>query len=52
MGNQYTIPVAGIVLACLTFVALLLSGYDAVVALAVLFVWNGSLLVAALRPPE
>ncbi|MEM6584312.1 MAG: ATP-binding protein [Pseudomonadota bacterium] len=52
MGNQYTIPVAGIVLACLTFVALLLSGFDAVVALAVLFVWIGSLLVAALRPPE
>lgn len=52
MGSQYTIPVAGIVLACLTFVALLLSGFDAVVALAVLAVWIGSLLVAALRPPE
>ncbi len=52
MGSNYTIPVAGIVLACLTFVALLLSGFDAVVALAVLFVWIGSLLVAALRPPE
>ncbi len=52
MGKQYTIPVAGIVLACLTFVALLLSGFDAVVAIAVLLVWVGSLLVAALRPPE
>jgi len=52
MGPNYTIPVAGISLACITFVALLLSGFDAVVALAVLFVWIGSLLVAALRPPE
>lgn len=52
MGANYTIPVAGIALACLTFVALLISGFDAVVALAVLFVWIGSLLVAALRPPE
>lgn len=52
MGSQYTIPVAGVALACLTFVALLLSGFDAVVALAVLAVWIGSLLVAALRPPE
>jgi len=52
MGPNYTIPVAGISLACVTFVALLLSGFDAVVALAVLFVWIGSLLVAALRPPE
>ncbi|MEM7688456.1 MAG: ATP-binding protein [Pseudomonadota bacterium] len=52
MGSNYTIPVAGISLACVTFVALLLSGFDAVVALAVLVVWIGSLLVAALRPPE
>ncbi|MEM7700945.1 MAG: ATP-binding protein [Pseudomonadota bacterium] len=52
MGSNYTIPVAGISLACITFVALLLSGFDPVVALAVLAVWIGSLLVAALRPPE
>ena len=52
MGPNYTIPVAGISLACITFVALLLSGFDAVVSLAILFVWIGSLLVAALRPPE
>lgn len=47
-----TIPVFGILLACITFGAMLLSGYDALIALAVLFVWIGSLLVAALRPPE
>lgn len=52
MGMHYSIPAAGILLACITFVALLLSGFDAVIALAVLFVWIGSLLVAALRPPE
>ncbi|MEL6540153.1 MAG: ATP-binding protein [Pseudomonadota bacterium] len=52
MGSNYTIPVAGISLACITFVGLLLSGFDPVVALAVLAVWIGSLLVAALRPPE
>ncbi|MEO1731308.1 MAG: ATP-binding protein [Pseudomonadota bacterium] len=49
---RYTIPIAGVLLACVTFVALLLLGYDAVIALAVLFVWIGSLLVAGLRPPE
>lgn len=52
MGSNYTIPVAGISLACFTFVALLLSGFDPVASLAVLAVWIGSLLVAALRPPE
>ncbi|MEL6239225.1 MAG: histidine kinase dimerization/phospho-acceptor domain-containing protein, partial [Pseudomonadota bacterium] len=49
---RYTTPIAGIVLACVTFAALLLLGYDAIIALAVLFVWVGSLLVAGLRPPE
>ncbi len=52
MELRYTAPIAGIVLACVTFVALLLLGNDAVIALAVLFVWVGSLLVAGLRPPE
>lgn len=52
MGPSYTIPVAGIVLACVTFAVLMLSGFDAIVALAVLGVWIGSLLIAALRPPE
>lgn len=52
MGLRYTLPTAGIVLACVTFIALLLLEYDPVIALAVLFVWVGSLLVAGLRPPE
>lgn len=52
MDMRYTTPIAGIVLACVTFAALLLLGYDAIIALAVLFVWVGSLLVAGLRPPE
>ena len=52
MGMRYTIPIFGILLACVTFVALILQGIDAVVSLAILFVWIGSLLVAGLRPPE
>ncbi|AOL23677.1 phosphate regulon sensor histidine kinase PhoR [Erythrobacter litoralis] len=52
MGRIETLPVAGITLAAVTFVALLLLGIDPVVALAVLAVWVGSLLVAAIRPPE
>jgi two-component system phosphate regulon sensor histidine kinase PhoR len=45
-------PVAGILLAALTFGAMMLLGVDAVIALSVLLVWVGSLLVAAGRPPE
>lgn len=52
MGRIDTLPVAGITLAAVTFVALLLLGIDLIVALAVLAVWVGSLLVAAIRPPE
>ncbi|TAD76586.1 MAG: two-component sensor histidine kinase [Sphingomonadales bacterium] len=52
MGSGQNIPIAGISLAAVTFVALLLLGIDAVIALAVLTVWVGSLLVAAGRPPE
>ncbi|MEO0871645.1 MAG: hypothetical protein AAFY19_06735 [Pseudomonadota bacterium] len=52
MGMRYTIPIFGILLACVTFVALLLLGLDPIIALAILFVWIGSLLVAGLRPPE
>ncbi len=52
MGMNFTLPVAGIVLATVTFLALLLLGTDPIIALAVLFVWVGSLLVVALRPPE
>ena len=49
---RQTIPLAGIALALVTFVALLLLGIDAAIALTVLIVWVGSLLLAAVRPPE
>ena len=52
MGNGQNIPIAGISLAVVTFVALLLLGTEVVIAVAVLTVWVGSLLVAAGRPPE
>ena len=52
MGSGQNIPIAGIVLAVVTFLAMLLSGVDAITGLAVLVVWIGSLLVAAVRPPE
>jgi two-component system, OmpR family, phosphate regulon sensor histidine kinase PhoR len=52
MGSGQNIPIAGIVLAAVTFIAMILSGIDAVTGLAVLSVWVGSLLVAAVRPPE
>jgi two-component system phosphate regulon sensor histidine kinase PhoR len=52
MGSGQNIPIAGILLAAVTFVALLLLGTDVVIAAAVLTVWVGSLLVAAGRPPE
>ena len=52
MGSSQNIPIAGILLAAVTFVALLLLGTDVVIAVAVLTVWVGSLLVAAGRPPE
>jgi two-component system phosphate regulon sensor histidine kinase PhoR len=52
MGNGQNIPIAGISLAAVTFVALLLLGTEVVIAVAVLTVWVGSLLVAAGRPPE
>ena len=52
MGMKITFPIAAILLAVVTFLALLLLGTDPVISLAVLFVWVGSLLVVALRPPE
>jgi two-component system phosphate regulon sensor histidine kinase PhoR len=52
MRRGQNIPIAGIFLAAVTFVALLLLGTDIITALAVLTVWVGSLLVAAGRPPE
>ncbi|WP_069310126.1 sensor histidine kinase [Porphyrobacter sp. LM 6] len=52
MGNGQNIPIAGISLAVVTFLAMLALGVDAVIALAVVVVWIGSLLVASGRPPE
>lgn len=52
MRSGQNIPIAGIVLAAVTFVALLMLDTDVVIALAVVTVWIGSLLVAAGRPPE
>lgn len=46
------IPLAGILLALVTFVALIILGIDAVIAIAVLIVWVGTLFVATGRPPE
>lgn len=52
MGLPNTIPIAGIMLAVVTFVAMILLGVDPIVAIAMLVVWIGSLLLAAGRPPE
>jgi two-component system phosphate regulon sensor histidine kinase PhoR len=52
MGIGEKLPIAGIGLAAVTFVAMVLLGVDAVIALAVLLVWIGSLMLAAGRPPE
>jgi two-component system phosphate regulon sensor histidine kinase PhoR len=52
MGSGQNIPIAGISLAAVTFVALLSLGVEVVIAAAVLTVWVGSLLLAAGRPPE
>jgi len=52
MGIGQNFPVAGILLAVVTFVAMMLLGVDTVIALSMLLVWIGSLLVAAGRPPD
>lgn len=52
MGSSQNTPIAGILLAAVTFVALLMLGTGMVIAIAVLTVWIGSLLLAAGRPPE
>lgn len=52
MGTGQNIPIAGILLAAVTFVAMMLLDVDPVIGLSVLGVWVGSLLVAAGRPPE
>jgi len=52
MGSWQTFPVAGILLAMVAFVALLLLGTDPILSTAVIIVWIGSLLVTAGQPPE
>lgn len=52
MGSDQNIPIAGTLIAVATFLAMLSLGIDAVIALAILIVWVGSLLLAAGRPPE
>jgi two-component system phosphate regulon sensor histidine kinase PhoR len=52
MGSSQNTPIAGILLAAVTFAALLALGTDFIIALCVLIVWVGSLLVASGRPPE
>jgi two-component system phosphate regulon sensor histidine kinase PhoR len=52
MGSSQNTPIAGILLAAVTFAALLALGTDFITALCVLIVWVGSLLVASGRPPE
>ena len=52
MHTGQNIPIAGILLAAVTFMAMLMLKVDPVIGLAVLAVWIGSLLVASGRPPE
>lgn len=52
MDERHPLPVAGMALAAVTFVALLLLGLDWIIALTVLGVWIGSLLLSAGRPPN
>ncbi|QFT77753.1 cell wall metabolism sensor histidine kinase WalK [Erythrobacter sp. THAF29] len=52
MGVGQNFPLAGILLAIVTFVAMLLLGLDPGLAVAVLVIWVGSLLLAAGRPPD
>lgn len=52
MGSGQNLPIAGILLAAVTFMAMLLLGVAPLIGLSVLTVWVGSLLVAAGRPPE
>ncbi len=52
MGNHQSIPVAGLLIAAVTFVALLVLKVDPILAIAVLVVWAGSLILTGSRPPE
>lgn len=52
MKERHHFPVAGMTLAIVTFVAMLLLGLDWIIALSVLVVWIGSLLLSAGAPPD
>ncbi|MEL7190430.1 MAG: ATP-binding protein [Pseudomonadota bacterium] len=52
MGSSQSIPIAGIVLACVTIAALIVLGVDPIISVSVLTVWVGSLLLAAGRTIE
>lgn len=52
MGSRQTTPIAGILLALVTFLAMLVLGLDLIIAGSVLVVWIGSLLLSADRPPD
>jgi len=52
MGSWQTFPLAGTLLAMVTFVAMVLLGIDFIIAGSVLVVWIGSLLLSAGEPPE
>ncbi len=52
MGTRQSIPLVGILLALVTFVAMLLLDIDPIIATSALILWVGSLLLAAGRPPE
>lgn len=52
MGMRDSIPFPGMLLAAVTFVALLLLDVEFVLAIAVLIMWVGSLLVVTERAPD
>ncbi|MFL0356760.1 sensor histidine kinase [Erythrobacter sp. GH1-10] len=52
MGFRQSFPLAGILLAIVAFVAMLLLDVEPILSLAVLVVWVGSLVLVSGQPPE
>lgn len=52
MDMRQSLPLAGMLLAAVTFVAMLMLEIDLTIAASVAVVWVGSLLLASGRPPE
>ena len=52
MGIRQSFPLAGILLAIVAFVAMLLLDVEPILSLAVLVVWVGSLVLVSGQPPE